>query len=81
MFDKISRNEIKMEKDGFGSAEKKGWVTKQGGRVKTWKKRWMVLKDNCLYYFKKPDVSRDLSKQSSIRHQTIENNFFKSIPN
>lgn len=23
-----------------------------GGRWKTWKKRWFVLKDNCLYYFK-----------------------------
>ena len=30
----------------------------KGGRIKTWKKRYMVLKDNCLYYFKKPDVKK-----------------------
>lgn len=25
------------------------WST--GGRVKTWKRRWFILTDNCLYYF------------------------------
>jgi len=29
-----------------------GWLTKQGGSIRTWKKRWFVLKDNKLYYFK-----------------------------
>eukprot|EP00698_Gefionella_okellyi_P005550 TRINITY_DN15058_c0_g1_i1.p1 TRINITY_DN15058_c0_g1~~TRINITY_DN15058_c0_g1_i1.p1 ORF type:complete len:1261 (-),score=433.54 TRINITY_DN15058_c0_g1_i1:71-3853(-) len=29
-----------------------GWLTKQGGSIKTWKKRWCVLKDNELTYFK-----------------------------
>lgn len=24
---------------------------KQGGRYKTWKRRWFILNDNCLYYF------------------------------
>ena len=28
---------------------------KIGGRIKTWKKRYMVLKDNCLYYFKRSE--------------------------
>lgn len=23
----------------------------QGGRVKTWKRRWFILTDSCLYYF------------------------------
>eukprot|EP01117_Protostelium_nocturnum_P001259 TRINITY_DN1157_c0_g1_i1.p1 TRINITY_DN1157_c0_g1~~TRINITY_DN1157_c0_g1_i1.p1 ORF type:complete len:1157 (+),score=243.01 TRINITY_DN1157_c0_g1_i1:169-3639(+) len=55
LYDKIAKNEIKMQSDTtsmFGVAEKKGWCSKQGGRFKTWKKRWFVLKDNCLYYFK-----------------------------
>jgi hypothetical protein len=59
LYDKIVENEIKMESQSslFGNAEKKGWCKKQGGRIKTWKKRWLVLKDNCLYYFKKEDVT------------------------
>lgn len=31
---------------------KDGFLTKRGGSIKTWKKRWFVLKDGKLYYFK-----------------------------
>eukprot|EP01113_Clastostelium_recurvatum_P026151 TRINITY_DN3138_c0_g1_i2.p1 TRINITY_DN3138_c0_g1~~TRINITY_DN3138_c0_g1_i2.p1 ORF type:complete len:830 (-),score=195.56 TRINITY_DN3138_c0_g1_i2:127-2616(-) len=51
----IIENEIKMETNGtvFYNVEKKGWMVKQGGRIKTWKTRWFVLSGNTLYYFKK----------------------------
>ncbi|PNJ49482.1 CYTH4 isoform 11, partial [Pongo abelii] len=26
-------------------------ASRAGGRVKTWKRRWFILTDNCLYYF------------------------------
>lgn len=29
-----------------------------GGRVKTWKRRWFILTDNCLYYFEYTTVRR-----------------------
>eukprot|EP01088_Endostelium_zonatum_P011330 TRINITY_DN25464_c0_g1_i1.p1 TRINITY_DN25464_c0_g1~~TRINITY_DN25464_c0_g1_i1.p1 ORF type:complete len:473 (-),score=75.91 TRINITY_DN25464_c0_g1_i1:108-1526(-) len=29
-----------------------GWLTKRGGQIKTWKKRWCVLKDGSLHYYK-----------------------------
>ncbi|KAG8436279.1 hypothetical protein GDO86_007402 [Hymenochirus boettgeri] len=35
----------------FHKPQREGWLLKTGGRVKTWKKRWFILKDNCLYYF------------------------------
>ncbi|PRP81479.1 ankyrin repeat-containing protein [Planoprotostelium fungivorum] len=55
LYDKIVKNEIKMHgvaSSMFAAAEMKGWCHKQGGRHKNWKRRWFVLKDNCLYYFK-----------------------------
>jgi len=27
-------------------------VSFTGGRVKNWKRRWFILNDNCLYYFR-----------------------------
>ncbi len=33
---------------------KEGWLTKQGNSVKSWKKRWFVLKEDCLYYYRYP---------------------------
>jgi len=34
-------------------ADKTGYLVKEGGKFKTWKKRWMVLKNNVIYYSKK----------------------------
>ncbi|KYR02337.1 ankyrin repeat-containing protein [Tieghemostelium lacteum] len=56
LYDRIVTNEIQMERDGQSKqhVEKKGWLTKQGGRIKTWKKRWFILTANCLLYYKTP---------------------------
>lgn len=44
-----------MEAEGkqFTNAEKKGWLIKQGGKIRSYKKRWFILDDNQLFYFKK----------------------------
>lgn len=54
LYDKIVTYEIKMESDDheYLHADLKGWLNIQGSGVKTWKKRWFVLADNCLLYFK-----------------------------
>ena len=33
---------------------KEGWMTKQGGMIKTWKKRWFMLVGQELIYSEKP---------------------------
>ncbi len=33
-------------------ADKQGFLTKEGGSIKTWKKRWCVLKRGSIYYSK-----------------------------
>mmetsp|Transcript_6443 Transcript_6443/g.19522 ORF Transcript_6443/g.19522 Transcript_6443/m.19522 type:complete len:1618 (-) Transcript_6443:166-5019(-) len=35
--------------------QKAGWLHKQGGKVKSWKKRWCVVSNTLLYYFRHPD--------------------------
>jgi hypothetical protein len=39
-------------------ADKEGFLTKQGGGYKSWKRRWFVLKGTNLYYFKSKKVNR-----------------------
>jgi hypothetical protein len=37
--------------------EKGGYLTKRGHQVKNWKRRWFVLKDPTLCYYKSPRVT------------------------
>lgn len=38
-------------------AAKEGYLVKEGGSYKNWKKRWVILSGPFLYYFKSPQVS------------------------
>ncbi len=40
----------------YTNPDKAGWLKKQSGRVRAWNERWFVLKDQCIYYFRKPPV-------------------------
>ena len=37
-------------------ARKAGWLSKRGGRIHTWHKRWFVLTGDLLFYHKSPQV-------------------------
>lgn len=54
--------------------DKDGFLTKQGGSIKTWRRRWFVLKDKKLVYFKtKTDVEAtgiiELEADSFVRDE------------
>ncbi|CAL8287086.1 unnamed protein product [Arctogadus glacialis] len=58
LYDSIRNEPFKIpEDDGndlthtFFNPDREGWLLKLGGRYKTWKRRWFILTDNCLYYF------------------------------
>jgi len=62
LFESIRTEPFKIpEDDGndlmhtFFNPDREGWLWKQGsgtgGRYKSWKRRWFILNDNCLYYF------------------------------
>ena len=58
LYDSIKKEPFKILEDDAGdlstaffNPDKEGWLLKQGGRYKTWKRRWFILVENCLYYF------------------------------
>ncbi|EHA8589407.1 pleckstrin domain-containing protein 1 [Cocos nucifera] len=42
----------------WSNPERAGWLTKQGEYIKTWRRRWFVLKQGKLFWFKEPGVTR-----------------------
>ncbi|KAL8119744.1 pleckstrin homology domain-containing protein 1-like [Apium graveolens] len=38
--------------------ERTGWLTKQGEYIKTWRRRWFVLKQGKLFWFKDSVITR-----------------------
>ncbi|OHS98046.1 AGC family protein kinase [Tritrichomonas foetus] len=54
----------------MSGTSKEGWMTKQGGMIKTWKRRWFTLQGKMLYYYEKPGKkeqgSIDLSLAKSV---------------
>jgi len=53
--DKISKRKL-LSSVSYDNSEKEGYLTKMGGSYKSWKKRWCVLKDMFIYYFKAKKV-------------------------
>mgnify|MGYP005850887777 CR=1 FL=1 len=43
---------------------KSGWITKEGGRHKTWKKRFMTFDGNLLTYYEKEVLPLDSSNNA-----------------
>jgi len=64
--------------------DKDGFLTKQGGAIKTWKRRWFVLKGSKLWYFKsKTDTSAkgfiELEATTLVRDESANNKKKKTM--
>ncbi|KAL8093612.1 pleckstrin homology domain-containing protein 1 [Apium graveolens] len=42
----------------WSTPERTGWLTKQGEYIKTWRRRWFVLKQGKLFWFKESNITR-----------------------
>jgi hypothetical protein len=54
-------------------ARKTGWLSKRGGRIHTWHRRWFILTGDLLFYYKSPQDTRPtgtipLAGNRVIRH-------------
>jgi hypothetical protein len=54
----------------LGKKQASGWLTKQGGKRKTWKKRWFMLHPDRLCYYKSVNVSWKSENSQYFRKAT-----------
>ncbi|MCL7046057.1 hypothetical protein MKW94_004441 [Papaver nudicaule] len=65
----IQRSSYEEDYDGieyWNNPEKSGWLTKQGEVIKTWRRRWFVLKQGKLFWFKDSNVNSRLVKPRGV---------------
>ena len=50
--------------------ERCGWLMKQGEHIKTWRRRWFVLKSGHIFWFKSDDVTNQSQPRGCIEVKT-----------
>ncbi|XP_074280321.1 pleckstrin homology domain-containing protein 1 [Silene latifolia] len=50
----------------WSEPERAGWLTKQGEYIKTWRRRWFVLKQGKLFWFKESVITRSSKPRGVI---------------
>ncbi|CAM6025102.1 unnamed protein product [Sphagnum balticum] len=62
--DKKKEDEVQVQ--FWNSPERSGWLLKQGEYFKTWRRRWFVLKEGHIFWFKENYVSRNSKPRGVI---------------
>ena len=71
---KVMEDDVNDLMHTFFNPDREGWLWKQGGRYKSWKRRWFVLNDKCLYYF---EYTTDKEPRGII---PLENVLVREVP-
>ena len=58
-----------------------GWIIKQGGRIRTWRRRYMILHTGCLYYFENEKSQKQKGSMSLPGYVLTEYHELKDYPN
>eukprot|EP00245_Coleochaete_scutata_P016507 TRINITY_DN7734_c1_g1_i1.p1 TRINITY_DN7734_c1_g1~~TRINITY_DN7734_c1_g1_i1.p1 ORF type:complete len:165 (-),score=24.40 TRINITY_DN7734_c1_g1_i1:807-1244(-) len=53
-----SKKDEQLEIEFWKNPERAGWLMKQGEYIKTWRRRWFVLKQGKVFWFKDSDVNQ-----------------------
>jgi len=61
--------DVKIE--DLAPVDKEGFLTKQGGGHKSWNKRWFVLKDGHLFYFKNKNRTAPLKGMVKLQANSV----------
>ena len=64
----------------FFNPERGGWLMKEVGKYRSKHKRWFVLKERMLYYFKQPSVSSLLLEYDILRPNLLLITMNMSLP-
>jgi len=62
--DKKKEDEVQVQ--FWNNPERSGWLLKQGEYIKTWRRRWFVLKEGHIFWFKENYVSRNSKPRGVI---------------
>jgi hypothetical protein len=62
--DKKKEDEVQVQ--FWNNPERSGWLLKQGEYIKTWRRRWFVLKEGHIFWFKENYLSRNSKPRGVI---------------
>lgn len=61
-----SNEELTEGVEFWHSPERSGWLMKQGDYIKTWRRRWFVLKEGKIFWFLNNNVTKDSKTRGVI---------------
>jgi len=72
---------INIAAQSLSPPDKEGYMTKQGGSFKSWKKRYFILKDRMLYYYKTPKDNSFTGKIDLESNSVVKEDPARKKPN